>query len=269
MTGSTAASADGLELLSIYGAPRVVLDGRPVDATVADEVDALVTADERTASTVAADVAAAVNGDVREDLLHLPAVSYWDDVPEPYAELAREAGIDAETARELRQAVALEAFYQSYEDKRELIVDLLFDKRTGLAAQVADQFRTKLAAELDTATANLEERAVDDGTAAVLDTQAYTHEYDFPPTRLLLDELHRRLDADVLIGVGTDDLQLRTDGEIDLESLVAALQLEAADAGVTDPGAREPTIEFLAGEREAVLDAVVDAVGERALAPSA
>ncbi|PSP48056.1 DNA-binding protein [Halobacteriales archaeon QH_7_69_31] len=238
-------------------------------ATVADEVDALLTADERTATTVAADVAAAVNGDVREDLLHLPAVSYWNDVPEPYAELAREAGIEAETARELRQAVALEAFYQSYEDKRELIVDLLFDARTGLAAQVADQFRTKLSAELDTATANLEERTVDDGTVAVLDTHAYTHEYDFPPTRLLLDELHRRLDADVLIGVGTDDLQLRTDGEFDLESLVAALQLEAADAGVTDPGAREPTVEFLAGEREAVLDAAVDAVAERALAPSA
>ena len=267
--GSTAASADGLELLSVYGAPRVVLDGCPADATVTDEVEALVTADERTATTVAADVAAAVNGDVREDLLHLPAVSYWDDVPEPYAELAREAGIDAETARELRQAIALEAFYQSYEDKRELIVDLLFDARTGLAAQVADQFRTKLAAELDTATANLEKRTVDDGTVAVLDTQAYTHEYDFPPTRMLLDELHRRLEADVVIGVGTDDLQLRTDGEFDLESLVAALQLEAADAGVTDPGAREPTVEFLAGEREAVLDAAVDAVAERALAPSA
>ena len=55
--GSTAASADGLELLSVYGAPRVVLDGRTADDTVADKVDGLVTADERTASTVAADVA--------------------------------------------------------------------------------------------------------------------------------------------------------------------------------------------------------------------
>jgi RecJ-like exonuclease len=266
--GSTAASADGLELLDVYGAPRVVLDGRPADAAVAAEIDALVTTEARTATTVAATVAAAVNDDVRGDLLHLPAVSYWDDAPETYVDLAAEAGVDAETARELREAIALEAFYQSYEDKRELIIDLLFEKRTGLAAQVAEQFRTKLEAELDTATANLDERTVDDAAVTVLDTDAYTHEYDFPPTRLLLDELHRRLDADVVIGVGTDELHVRTDGRLDLEALVAALQLEAPDAGVTDPRAREPKVEFLAGERAAVLDAVVDAVAERALAAS-
>ncbi|PSQ42492.1 DNA-binding protein [Halobacteriales archaeon SW_5_68_122] len=267
--GSTTASMDGLELLDVYGAPRVVLDGRPADEPVAGEIDSLVTAEERTAATVAATVAAAVNGDVRDELVHLPAVSYWDEVPEPYADLAVEADIDADTARDLREAIALEAFYQSYEDKRELIVDLLFEKQTGLAEQVADQFRTKLEAEVDTATANLDERTVNDAAVAVLDTDAYTHQYDFPPTRLLLDELHRRLDADVVIGVGTDGLQVRTDGELDLEAMVAALQLEAPDAGVSDPGARQPKVEFLAGEREAVLDAVVDAAAERALAASA
>ena len=267
--GSTTASTDGLELLDVYGAPRVVLDGRPADESVASEVNSLVTTEERTAATVAATVAAAVNDDVREELVHLPAVSYWDEVPEPYADLAEEAGIDADTARDLREAIALEAFYQSYEDKRELIVDLLFEKQTGLAEQVADQFRTKLEAEIDTATANLDERTVDGATVTVLDTDAYTHQYDFPPTRLLLDELHRRLDADVVVGVGTDELQVRTDGELDLEAMVAALQLEAPDAGVSDPGARQPKVEFLAGERAAVLDAVVDAVAERALAASA
>jgi RecJ-like exonuclease len=267
--GSTTASTDGLELLDVYGAPRVVLDGRPADESVASEVNSLVTTEERTAATVAATVAAAVNDDVREELVHLPAVSYWDEVSEPYADLAEEAGIDADTARDLREAIALEAFYQSYEDKRELIVDLLFEKQTGLAEQVADQFRTKLEAEIDTATANLDERTVDGAAVTVLDTDAYTHQYDFPPTRLLLDELHRRLDADVVVGVGTDELQVRTDGELDLEAMVAALQLEAPDAGVSDPGARQPKVEFLAGERAAVLDAVVDAVAERALAASA
>ncbi|WP_254841288.1 OB-fold nucleic acid binding domain-containing protein [Natronomonas marina] len=267
--GSTAASMDGLELLDVYGAPRVVLDGRPADESVAAEIDSLVTTEARTAATVAANVAGAVNDEVREDLGHLPAVSYWNEVPEPYAELAAEAGVDEATAKDLREAIALEAFYQSYEDKRELIVDLLFEKQTGLAEQVAEQFRTKLEAEIDTATANLDERTVDGATVTVLDTDAYTHQYDFPPTRLLLDELRRRLDADVVIGVGTDELHVRTDDALDLEALVAALQLEAPDAGVSDPGAREPKVEFLAGEREAVLDAVVDAVAERALAASA
>jgi len=273
--GATEESLDGFELLSIYGAEQVVVDTAAADEAIEEAVDTVVSPSltgveaETTASALAANVAAHVNDDVREDLGHLPAVSFWEDTPEAYTELAGDSGYDADAVREIREAIALEAFYQSYEDKRELIIDLLFEKQTGLAAQVAGQFRTKLESELDTATANLDERTVDDAAVTVLDTDAYTHEYDFPPTRLLLDELHRRLDADVVIGVGTDELRVRTDSQLDLEALVAALQLEAPDAGVTDPGARDPKVEFLAGEREAVLDAVVDAVAERALAASA
>ncbi|WP_178917227.1 OB-fold nucleic acid binding domain-containing protein [Natronomonas gomsonensis] len=267
--GSTAASTDGLELLDIYGAPRVVLDGRPADSEVVDEIDSLVTVADRTATTVAANVAAAVNGDVRDDLTHLPAISYWDDTPEAYVELAAEAGVDDDTARQLREAIALEAFYQSYEDKRELIVDLLFEKRTGLAEQVSEQFGRKLEAELETATANLDERSVDGATVAVLDTEAYTHTYDFPPTRLLLDELARRLDVDAVVGVATDELHIRTDAALDLEAIVASLQLESPEAGVDNPGAREPKLEFLAGEREAVLDTLVDALAEQVVTASA
>ncbi|QLD87791.1 S1 RNA-binding domain-containing protein [Natronomonas salina] len=267
--GSTAASTDGLELLDIYGAPRVVLDGRRADDEVVDEIDSLVTAEERSAATVAANVAAAVNEDVRDDVRHLPAVSYWDDAPSAYADLAEDAGVDAETAKQLREAIALEAFYQSYEDKRELIIDLLFEKRTGLAEQVSEQFRTKLQAELDTATANLEEREVDGATVTVLDTDAYTHRYDFPPTRLLLDELHRRLDADAIVGVATDELHVRSRADLDVDAVVAALESAAPNAGVSDPGARQPKLEFLRGERDAVLDAVVDAVAEQVVAPSA
>jgi RecJ-like exonuclease len=267
--GSTAASTDGLELLDIYGAPRVVLDGRPADEEVVDEIGSLVTVEQRTATTVAANVAAAVNDDVWDDLEHLPAISYWDDTPSVYADLAAEAGIDEEMARKLREAIALKAFYQSYEDKRELIIDLLFEKRTGLAEQVSEQFETKMDAALDTATANLDEREIDGATVTVLDTEAYTNEYNFPPTRLLLDELARRLDVDAVIGVAKDELHIRTEAALDLEAVVASLQLSAPEAGVSNPGARQPKIEFLAGERDAVLDAVVDAVAEQIAAPSA
>ncbi len=266
--GSTSASLDGLELLDIYDAPRVVLDGRTADDDVVGEVDSLVTVEDRTATTVAATVAAAVNGDVREDLTHLPAVSYWADTPEAYADLAVDAGIDDEAARQLREAIALEAFYQSYEDKRQLIIDLLFEKRTGLAEQVSEQFRTKLEAEIDTAEPNLEERTVDGTTVTVLDTEAYTHKYDFPPTRLLLDELARRLDSTAVIGLGKDELHIRTEAEIDIGSIAASVSAAVPNAGVSDPGARQPKLEFLAGEREAVTDAVVEAVVDGIAAPS-
>jgi len=266
--GSTAASVDGLDLLDIYDAPRIVLDGRAVDDAVVDRIDSLVTAETRTVTTVASTLAAAINDGVRGDLLHLPAVSYWTDAPNPYAELAAEAGIDAEAAKQLREAIALEAFYQSYEDKRELIIDLLFEKRTGLAAQVSEQFVSKLDDELDTAVPNLEEREIDGVTVTVLDTDAYTHRYDFPPTRLLLDELGRRLDSAAVIGVGTDELHARADAELDVEAIVAELETAVPDAGVSNPGAREPKIEFLAGERDAVIEAVVESVAGSVATPS-
>ena len=267
--GSTAASADGFELLDIYGAPRIVLDGRAVDDAIVEEIDSIATVENRTAATVAATVAAAINDEVRDDVRHLPAVSYWEDAPEAYVDLAAEAEISADDARQLREAIALEAFYQSYEDKRELIIDLLFEKRTGLAAQVSEQFTTKLEAELDTASPNLEERTVGEASVTVLDTDAYTHRYDFPETRLLLDELSRRLDSDAVIGVGTDELHIRTDDELDLDAIVSEMKTVVPNAGVSNPGTRQPKVEFLAGERDAVIDAVVDAVADGAVAPSA
>jgi RecJ-like exonuclease len=266
---STAASTDGLELLDLYDAPCVVLDGRAADDAVAAEADAIATAETRTAATVATGVAAAVNDDVRGDLRHLPAVSYWADTPETYYEIAIEAGIDAESAKRLREAIALEAYYQSYEDKRELIIDLLFEKRTGLADQVSEQFVTKLDAELDTVVPNLDERTVGGVSVTVLDTDAYTHRYDFPPTRLLLDELSRRLESDAVIGVGTDELHLRSDADLDLDAVVSELDAAVPAAGISDPGARQPKIEFLAGEREAVIEAVVDVVADALAVPSA
>ncbi|MFB6171843.1 MAG: DHH family phosphoesterase [Haloarculaceae archaeon] len=267
--GTTADSADGLGLLDVYDAPRVVVSGDDVEAAVAETVEATVApSPARTAGTVAANLGAAVNGDVRDDLRHLPAVSYWEDAPETYVDLATAAGVDPETTRQLREAVALEAYYQSYEDKRELIVDLLFDEHDegdgrGLARQVSEQFRTKLDDELETAEANLERRQVDDTEVAVLDADAFTHRFDFPPADVLLDELHRRTrtEAPVTVGVADDELRIRSTNELDLGSLAERTRDRVPNAGVLARGGR---IEFLTGERDAVVDAVVESVATQA-----
>jgi RecJ-like exonuclease len=227
-TGSTVESSDGLGLLGIYGARRVV-----VDAEVAD------------------------------DLSHLPAVSYWGDVPEAYVDLATEAGYDADRTRELREAIALEAYYQSYEDKRELITDLLFDDAGGLAGHISEQFRRKLDAEVETATANVETRDEGDLTVEVLDTDAYTHRFDFPPTALLLDELGRRRDADLIVGVGTDECYLRSAADLDVRGVAGDAAEQVGDAGITAASVRDGRIEFLSGRRDAAVDAVVAAAVER------
>ena len=188
--GATRDSLDGFQLLDLYGADRVVVDDIAADPEVPEAVDALVAPDPEdvadiTATTLTANVAAHVDDEVRDDLRHLPAVSFWEGTPEGYVEAAAEAGYDADAAREVREAVALEAFYQSYEDKRELVTDLLFgdgDGPGGLAGHVSEQFREKLAAEVETAEANLDHQTLDGVTVAVLDTDAFTHRYEFPPT---------------------------------------------------------------------------------------
>ena len=279
--GGSAESLDGFDLLSIYGARRVVVDEQAIDDEVASAVDILVDparegTPDTTATALGANVAAHVNPDVRADLAHLPAVSFWEDTPAAYVDLAAEAGYDESDVRELREAIALEAFYQSYEDKRELIVDLLFadeaDDPVGLADHVSEKYRTRMEAEIETAKANLDHRETDAGTVLVLDTDAYTHRYEFPPEPLLLEELYRRHreDAVALVGVATDEAYIRSDADLDVRALVETASETAAAAALDSRGARDGRVEFLAGEREAAREALIDALTrELSSAPAA
>ena len=279
--GGSAESLDGLDLLSIYGARRAVVDEQAIDDEVVSAVDVLVGparegTPDTTATALGANVAAHVNPDVRADLAHLPAVSFWEDTPAAYVDLAAEAGYDESDVRELREAIALEAFYQSYEDKRELIIDLLFadeaDDPVGLAGHVSEQYRTRMEAEIETAKANLDHRETDAGTVLVLDTDAYTHRYEFPPEPLLLDELYRRHreDAVALVGVATDEAYIRSDADLDVRALVETASDTAAGAALDSRGARDGRVEFLAGEREAAREALIDALTrELSSAPAA
>jgi RecJ-like exonuclease len=270
--GATRDSLDGFELLDLYGAERVVVDDVAADPEMGDAVDGLVAPDadhaaDTTATTLAANVAAHVGEDVRDDLRHLPAVGFWEGTPEAYVEAAAEAGYDADATREVREAVALEAFYQSYEDKRELVTDLLFgdgDGPGGLAGHVSEQFREKLAAEIETAEVNLDYQTLDDATVAVLDAEAFTHRYEFPPTHLLVEELHRghRDEVDAVVVVSDDELYVRTDAPLDVRDVADRAREWVPNAGITATNARDGKLEYVVGERESVLDAVVDVVAD-------
>ncbi|WP_418282092.1 OB-fold nucleic acid binding domain-containing protein [Halorubrum sp. DTA98] len=271
-TGSTVESEDGLGLLSVYGADTVVVDAAVADPEARESVDTLVSpelasVDENLSTTaLVASMASAINDDVRDELVHLPAVSYWENAPDRYVDLARDAGYDVERVAELREAIALEAYYQSYQDKRELIADLLFEDGGDLVAHVSEQFREKLETEIDTATENVVTEAVGGVEFAVLDTDKYTHRFDFPPTSLLLDDLHRRHengDAFATIGIGTDELYVRTSTDVSIRDVAARAAETAPAADIDTAGLREGKIEFLSGERDAVEDAVVAAVAEQ------
>ncbi|WP_435075343.1 DHH family phosphoesterase [Halorubrum sp. HHNYT27] len=270
-TGSTVESADGIELLSVYGVDAVVVDAEVADPETREAVDTLVSPEiesvegDLSTGALVASLASAVNDDIRDDLRHLPAVSYWADTPDRYVDLARDAGYDVERVAELREAVALEAYYQSYQDKRELVADLLFEDSGNLAAHVSEQFREKLETEIETATANVVTEAVDGVEFDVLDTDGYTHRYDFPPTPLLLDDLHRRRtngEAHATVGIGMDELYIRTSANVSVRGVAERTAELAPAADVATAGLREGKIEFLSGERDAVEDAVVAAIAE-------
>ncbi|WP_408958098.1 DHH family phosphoesterase [Natrinema sp. 74] len=280
--GSTVESVDGYELLSLYDADALVIDDSRADDQITDAVDVAVAPSlagvdiaDTTSTALAANVAAHVNDDVRADLVHLPAVSYWENTPDEYLELATEAGYDETGISERREAVALEAYYQSYKDKRELVIDLLFGDDEGserprdgdLAAHVSEQFRDKLEAELETARENLTVRGVDDVTVSVLDTDAFTHRYNFPTTILLLDALHRserdRTDPPyVTLGVGDDELHVRATEPVNVRDLGDAIAEAVPNGGVSVVGGRDGHVEFLPGERDAVREAALEALGE-------
>jgi len=271
--GSTAESVEGYEFLDVYDVKRVAVDATTPDEGVLEGLAAFVNPhaagvdDAVTTTALAANVAAHVNDDVRDDLAHLPAVSYWEDTPQGYVDLARDADYAVEDVTELREAVALEAFYQSYKDKRELVDDLLFGRREGLSGHVSDQFREKMRKEVQTARANLTERTADGVTFAVVDTDAFSHRFDFPPEALLVDELHRELreeydDSLVTVGMGRDDMRLRSEESLDVRRVAEGVESTVPEAGVEVVGGREGHLEYLAGERDAVLDAVVSAIAK-------
>ncbi|WP_435154732.1 DHH family phosphoesterase [Haladaptatus sp. DFWS20] len=274
--GSTVESSDGLDLLDIYGAPHVVIDTKYPDDNVAETAEVVVnpylgdSGENVAAGVLGANVAAHINADVREDVSHLPAVSYWVDTPSQYVELAEGAGYDEAHVTALREAVALEAYYQSYEDKRELITDLLFEHaKRDLAEHVSEQFRTKLENELDTAEPNLSVRGANGVTFTVLDTDAYTHRFDFPSTSVLLDALHRHDitgrpgGKNVTLGLADDEIHIRSDVGVNVRDIADTARERAPEAGIVAVGTRDGKVEFLRGERDAALDAVIESVSER------
>lgn len=269
--GSTAESVDALDLLGVYGAERVVVDGGYPDAEAAEAAEGFVsphlaeTPDAETATSAAlcATLATAVNPDVRDEVGHLPAVSYWRDTPAAYTELADDAGYDESTVAALREAVGLEAFYQVYEDKRQLVADLLFGDAS-LAEPASEQFRSRLDEAVRTAEPHLDDWSVNGASLGVLDVDAYTHQYDFPPADVLLTALADRAgDLDAVIGADADELVVWSRDPVDLRAVAEAVDEAAPAAGAEVRGGRDGTLVFLSGERDAVLEAAISAVAER------
>jgi len=98
----------------------------------------------------------------------------------------------------------------------------------------------------------------------VLDVDAYTHQYDFPPADVLLGALADATgDLDAIIGADADELTVWSREPVDLREVAEVVDEAAPAAGAEVRGGRDGTLLFLSGEREAVLEAAIPAIAER------
>jgi len=264
---ATRESLDALDLLAAYDTDRIAIDST-IEVGVQETLDVSATgSDDATTSVLCANVAALVNDDVRAELRHLPAISYGDQTPDSYASLAADSGSDPETIQERREALALIAHYQSYSEKRELLQDLLWGDG-GFSSYASAQFRAKLDSALDTALAHVEHREANGESVAVLDTAAFGNRFDFPPAHLVIDALQRRSDdaESLTVCQAEADLRLRAEGDLDVRAVADAVGEDCPDASVRARGTDQ--LEFLMGERDAVLEAVIDAATTQLAAES-
>jgi len=100
-----------------------------------------------------------------------------------------------------------------------------------------------------------------------LDAAAFTHRFDFPPTTLLLDALHRReRDSEgpphVTVVVGETELRFRSTDPVDIRDVGDGVADRLPDAGVRARGSADGHVEFLKGERVDVIEATVAVLDE-------
>ncbi len=245
--GATEQDAAALDFLEVYDVAATVVD--PL-ALPEDAAEGLVT-------PLAINIAGMIDEEVREDLVHLPAIAAGYDVPPSYRQLAREHGYEDQSVRERHEAIALISYYQRYDDKRELIADLLFDGEDAgdLAAHVAEQFRQRLETAVSTGEENATLESHDGSQLVTLDAASLTHRFTFPPRDLLADALRRETAADTVLVMDEDAAFVSTADGVDLAAIAAAVDGQVEQAAVA---ARRDRLTFLAGKREAVRDAIVD-----------
>ena len=264
-----AVAAPGIELLSIYEVETLAVEASPIDASVREHLGALVAPSrdevpiELTDGIMGATLAAMITPAVTDAVAHLPAASAPGDAPAVYQELAGAQGYDQTHLEAVHQAIAMEAFFQAYQGKPQLIADLLFEDPTGdLVAHIAGQYQEKLETELRTATANVTEQTLEGRPVRLLDAETYAHRFEFPPRALLAASLHAEFAASeevVTVVYGTDDLYLHDVTGVDLDAVTAAVAEAVPTAQLQLVDRRTHHFRFLHGARAEVLDAVVEA----------
>ena len=257
---------EGMKLIGIYGSSRIIIGGGGIgEGEKEDYAEILIRSIEqggdKTLTALSAEVAVAVDPERRNELIHLPAISYWENAPGKYMELANEAGYELDMIGKIHRAIAVEAFYQRNSSKREMISDMLFGENTELIEQCNSYFVESMEKGILTASPHLDRLVVNGKEIATIDLDKFTHRYQFPATELLLLGLIEKEQVAAVVGSDTSSIYVEARGIIDLKELGNDIKSIASKNGSVDIGGiSSGKISFVSGDREEILDAVVESI---------
>lgn len=266
--GSAGTPIASYDLLDLYDIEYYVIDRANPDTKLLDRVDPLVnpwcgegTYPIPTTTALTVNVASLMAKDVRDDLGHLPAIVARGDIEGTTERLLEQSRYDRHHVETMRQAIALEAYYQPWADKRVLVRRLLFERDIDAVEPISEQFRLKLESTIETATHNADVYDINGDAMIYLDIEAYGNRFEFPPTPVLLEELvaSDAISGSIAVGLGNGVLEVYTSNGVDVHRFVEELDHAAPEAGVTLDGGANGRIRFLPGARDAVGEAAVEA----------
>ncbi|MFB6117650.1 DHH family phosphoesterase [Halosegnis sp.] len=288
--GSTEEDTPAYRALAQYDIPVVVVDHHHPDP---DAVEPLVNAhvnpylhgeDYRvTTGMMCVELARMIDPSLSESLEHVPAVAGLSDRSEAdamddYLALAREAGYEESDLRDIGEALDYAAHWLRYDSGDALIEDTLnlgddAERHAELVDFLSSRAERDVERQVADALAHIDhELLANDAHLYRVDVDEYAHRFIYPAPGKTTGEIHDRKveetgDPVITIGYGPDFAVLRSDGvRLDIPQMVTELTEELPGAGVSGGGHLVVgSIKFVPGAREAVLDALVEKMGEAEL----
>jgi len=196
-----------------------------------------------------------------------------------YLDLAAEAGYSRADLRAVGEALDYATHCLRYSDGREYIYDVLGvncddpDRHEAVVSLLADRADRAVTRQLDAALEHVTHEQLDNGVDLFrLDVENHARRFTYPAPGKTTGAVHDRMveetgDPVITIGYGPDFAVLRSDGvRLDIPEMVSQLQADHSGAGVSGGGHLVVgSLSFVSGRREAVVDALVERMGEAEL----
>ncbi|WP_255150317.1 DHH family phosphoesterase [Halorarius halobius] len=288
--GSTEEDTPAYRALDQYDIPVVVVDHHhPDPEAVAPLVDRHVNPylhdeDYRiTTGMMCVELARMIDPSLTDELRHIPAVAGLADrskadAMDDYLALASEEGYDEDDLQDIGEALDYAAHWLRYDSGDVLIEDVLnvggdADRHAELVEFLSERAERDVDRQLSDALPHLEYEKLDnDAHLYHIDLDEHAHRFTYPAPGKTTGEIHDRKvqetgDPVITIGYGPDFAVLRSDGvRLDIPNMVSELDDELPGAGVSGGGHLVVgSIKFVPGMREAVLDALVEKMGDAEL----